>query len=51
MTTIERYLNSIGKKFFIVYYENFRSRTNKNELTQKLLTNIKNTTREAVTLA
>ena len=44
MTTVERALNSIGKKCFIDYYEDFRSCTDKNALTQKILANNKNTT-------
>lgn len=44
MTTVERALNSIGKKCFIDYYEYFRSCTDKNTLSQKLLANNKNAT-------
>lgn len=44
MTTVERALNSIGKKCFIDYYEDFRCCTDKNALTQKILANNKNTT-------
>lgn len=44
MTTVERALNSIGKKCFIDYYEDFRNCTDKNALAQKLLENNKNAT-------
>lgn len=44
MTTVDRALNSIGKKCFIDYYDDFRSCTDKNALTWKLLANNKNTT-------
>lgn len=39
MTTVERALNSIGKKCLIDYYEDFRSCIDKNALTQKLHAN------------
>lgn len=44
MTTVERALNSIGKKCFIDYYEDFKSSIDKNALTQKLLANNMNAT-------
>ncbi|PNT92249.1 hypothetical protein [Clostridium thermosuccinogenes] len=44
MTTIERALNSIGKKCFVDYYEDFRSCTDKDALARKLLANNKNAT-------
>ena len=44
MTTVKRALNSVGKKCFIDYYEDFRSCTDKNALTEKLLANNKNST-------
>lgn len=39
MTTLERALNSIGKKCFIDYYMEFKDCKNKDALAQKLLTN------------
>lgn len=44
MTTVERALNSIGKKCFINYYEEFQSYTDKNALAKQLLANNKNAT-------
>ena len=37
MTTVTRALNSIGKKCFIDYYEQFKSCVHQQELAQKLL--------------
>ena len=42
MTTVERALNSIGKKCFVEYYEAFRSCTDKEALADRLLANNKN---------
>lgn len=42
MTTIERALNSIGKKCFIDFYEDFKFCSDKDLLVQKLLANNKN---------
>jgi len=39
MTTVKRALNSIGKKCFIDYYEDFRDCTDKQALAKKLLDN------------
>ena len=44
MTTVDRALNSIGKKCFIDYYEDFRCCTDRNSLAHKLLSNNKNAT-------
>lgn len=44
MTTVERALNSIGKKCFVGYYEEFRSCTDKKALAKKLLENNANAT-------
>lgn len=38
MTTLERALNSIGKKCFIDYYEDFKNCNDKKALASKLLT-------------
>lgn len=37
MRTLDRALNSIGKKCFIDYYDDFKNCRNKKELAQKLL--------------
>lgn len=39
ITTVERALNSIGKKCFIDFYKDFETCTNKDALSQKLLMN------------
>jgi len=44
VTTVDRALNSIGKKCFIDYYADFRCCTDKNALVHKLLENNKNAT-------
>lgn len=44
MTTVERALNSIGKKCFIDFYEDFRNNSDRNTLAQKLLANNENAT-------
>lgn len=44
MTTVERALNSIGKKCFIDYYEDFKNCNDKEVLARKLLTNNSNAT-------
>lgn len=44
MTTVERALNSIGKKCFIDYYDDFKNCNNKETLARKLLSNNNKTT-------
>ncbi len=44
MTTVERALNSIGKKCFIDYYDEFKYCNDKEVLARKLLTNNSNAT-------
>lgn len=44
MTTVERALNSIGKKCFIDYYEDFKNCNDKEVLARKLLTKNRNAT-------
>ena len=44
MTTVERALNSIGKKCFVDYYEDFRDCFDKAALARKLLANNKSAT-------
>ena len=44
MTTVERALNSIGKKCFIDYYEDFKNCNDKEVLARKLLANNSNAT-------